>query len=102
MGDLPVMNMNDADGRQAQGMTYVDSLAQNNAKFSYRIRKNHFWRLLLLFRCCFWRRKEKSLEASPRISNFEISDDENITINWEFPQEAEKDIASFELLHSGN
>ena len=34
------------------------------------------------------------------MSNFEISEDENITINWEFPQEAEKDIASFELLHS--
>ena len=100
LGDLPVMNMNDSDGRQAQGMTYVDSLKQNNAKFSYRIRGKTIFGDYGPYSDVVSGEGKKSLEASPRISNFEISEDENITINWEFPQEAEKDIASFELLHS--
>ncbi|WP_144280853.1 fibronectin type III domain-containing protein [Chryseobacterium echinoideorum] len=100
LGDLPVMNMNDADGRQAQGMTFVDSLAQNNSKFSYRIRGKTIFGDYGPYSDNVSGEGKKSLETTPRISNFKIAEDENITINWEFPQEAEKDIASFELLHS--
>lgn len=100
LGDLPVMNMNDADGRQAQGMTFVDSLAQNNAKFSYRIRGKTIFGDYGPYSDVVSGAGKKSLETTPRISNFKIAEDEQITINWEFPKEAEKDIASFELLHS--
>lgn len=100
LGDLPVMNMNDADGRQAQGMTFVDSLAQNNAKFSYRIRGKTIFGDYGPYSDVVSGEGKKSLETTPRISNFKIAKDETITINWEFPKEAEKDIASFELLHS--
>lgn len=101
LGDLPVMNMNDSDGRQAQGMTYVDSLKQNNAKFSYRIRGKTIFGDYGPYSEAVSGEGKKSLEASPRISNFNIAENqEDITINWEFPKEAEKDIASFELLHS--
>ncbi|PWN59010.1 fibronectin type III domain-containing protein [Chryseobacterium viscerum] len=100
LGDLPVMNMNDADGRQAQGMTFVDSLAQNNSKFSYRIRGKTIFGDYGPYSDAVSGEGKKSLETTPRISNFKIAEDEQITINWEFPKEAEKDIASFELLHS--
>lgn len=100
LGDLPVMNMNDADGRQAQGMTFVDSLAQNNSKFSYRIRGKTIFGDYGPYSDAVSGEGKKTLETTPRISNFKIAEDENITINWEFPQEAEKDITSFELLHS--
>lgn len=101
LGDLPVMNMNDSEGRQAQGMTYVDSLKQNNAKFSYRIRGKTIFGDYGPYSDAVSGEGKKSLEASPRISNFTISENqEDITINWEFPQEAEKDIVFFELLHS--
>ncbi|MCY0976641.1 hypothetical protein PGH12_05690 [Chryseobacterium wangxinyae] len=100
LGDLPVMNMNDADGRQAQGMTFVDSLAQNNSKFSYRIRGKTIFEDYGPYSDAVSGEGKKSLETTPRISNFNIAEDETITINWEFPQEAEKDIVSFELLHS--
>lgn len=100
LGDLPVMNMNDADGRQARGMTFVDSLAQNNAKFSYRIRGKTIFGDYGPYSDTVSGEGKKSLETTPRISNFNITEDEQITINWEFPKEAEKDIASFELLHS--
>lgn len=100
LGDLPVMNMNDADGRQAQGMTFVDSLAQNNSKFSYRIRGKTIFGDYGPYSDNVSGEGKKSLETTPRISNFKIAEDEQITINWEFPQEAEKDITSFELLYS--
>ncbi|REC39754.1 fibronectin type III domain-containing protein [Chryseobacterium sp. 5_R23647] len=100
LSDLPVMNMNDADGRQAQGMTYVDSLAQNNSKFSYRIRGKTIFGDYGPYSDAVSGEGKKSLEITPRISNFKIAEDKQITINWEFPKEAEKDIASFELLHS--
>lgn len=100
LGDLPVMNMNDADGRTARGMTYVDSLAQNNKIFSYRIRGKTIFGDYGPYSDVVSGEGMKSLEASPMISNFEISGEEDITITWEYPKENEKDITSFELLHS--
>lgn len=100
MGDLPVMNMNDKEGRPAQGMVFVDSLKQNDEKFSYRIRGKTIFGDYGPYSDVVSGEGRKSLEASPRITKFDIGQDENITINWEFPKEAEKDITSFELTHS--
>ncbi|MBB6329225.1 hypothetical protein HNP24_000175 [Chryseobacterium sediminis] len=100
LGDLPVMNMNDNDGRQVQGMTFVDSLAQNNSKFSYRIRGKTIFGDYGPYSDVVSGAGKKSLEATPRISDFIIDENEDIKLEWEFPQEGEKNIASFELLHS--
>lgn len=100
LGDLPVMNMNDNDGRQVRGMTFVDSLAQNNAKFSYRIRGKTIFGDYGPYSDTVSGEGKKSMEATPRISDFIIGEDESIKIEWEFPQNDEKNIASFELLHS--
>ncbi|UCA58465.1 hypothetical protein KB553_15595 [Chryseobacterium rhizoplanae] len=100
LGDLPVMNMNDNDGRQVQGMTFVDSLAQNNSKFSYRIRGKTIFGDYGPYSDVVSGAGKKSLEATPRISDFMIDENEDIKLEWEFPQEDEKNIASFELLHS--
>ncbi|GEN72140.1 hypothetical protein CLA01_22120 [Chryseobacterium lathyri] len=100
LGDLPVMNMNDNDGRQVQGMTFVDSLAQNNSTFSYRIRGKTIFGDYGPYSEIVSGAGKKSLEATPRISDFIIDENEDIKLEWEFPQEDEKNIASFELLHS--
>ena len=100
LGDLPVMNMNDNDGRQVQGMTFVDSLAQNNSTFSYRIRGKTIFGDYGPYSDVVSGAGKKSLEATPRISDFIIDENEEIKLEWEFPQEDEKNIASFELLHS--
>ncbi|MBP2617880.1 hypothetical protein [Chryseobacterium jejuense] len=100
LGDLPVINMNDNDGRQTQGMVFVDSLKQNNAKFSYRIRGKTIFGDYGPYSDIVSGAGKKSMEATPRISELNIGEDENIALEWEFPKEAEKDIVSFELLHS--
>ncbi|RLJ33281.1 fibronectin type 3 domain-containing protein [Chryseobacterium sp. 7] len=100
LGNLPVMNMNDNDGRQVQGMTFVDSLAQNTTEFSYRIRGKTIFGDYGPYSDIVSGAGKKSLEATPRISNVIIDEDESIKLEWEFPKEDEKNIASFELLHS--
>ncbi|NML72089.1 hypothetical protein HHL23_20180 [Chryseobacterium sp. RP-3-3] len=100
LGDLPVMNMNDNDGRQVQGMTFVDSLAQNTSTFSYRIRGKTIFGDYGPYSDVVSGAGKKNLEATPRISDFIIDENEEIKLEWEFPQEDEKNIASFELLHS--
>ncbi|GHV14884.1 hypothetical protein FACS1894169_04720 [Bacteroidia bacterium] len=101
LGDLPVMNMNDKPDRPATGMIYVDSLAQNDQNYSYRIRGKTIFGEYGPYSDIVSGRGKKTLETTPRIKSFDIAqDNETITINWEFLQEAEKDINSFELLHS--
>lgn len=100
LGNLPVMNMNDTEGKQAQGMVFIDSLAQNNAKFSYRIRGKTIFGDYGPYSEIVSGEGKKSLETSPKIVDFTIDANENITITWDFPQTAEQEITSFELLHS--
>lgn len=102
LGDLPVMNMNDKPDREATGLIYVDSLAQNDQNYSYRIRGKTLFGEYGPYSDVVSGKGKKTLETSPRIKSFDIAQDETITLNWEFPQEAEKDIDSFELLHSEN
>jgi hypothetical protein len=44
--------------------------------------------------------QEKSLEATPRISDFMIDENEEIKLEWEFPQEDEKNICIVRIIHS--
>lgn len=96
LGDLPVMSMNN----DSNGMIYIDSIAQNNKNYSYRIRGKTIFGEYGPYSDIISGLGIKSLEHTPRIISFDIDDNDIIKINWEFPKEAEKDISGFELLHS--
>lgn len=96
LGDLPVMSMNN----DSNGMIYIDSIAQNNKNYSYRIRGKTIFGEYGPYSDIISGLGRKSLEHTPRIISFDIDDNDIIKINWEFPKEAEKDISGFELLHS--
>lgn len=100
LGDLPVMNMNDKDDKPAQGMVYIDSLAQNNKNYAYRIRGKNIFGEYGPYSQIVSGMGIKALENAPRIVNFNIQNNEDITLNWEFSTDAEKDIIGFELIHS--
>lgn len=100
LSDLPVMNMNDKDDKPAQGMVYIDSLAQNNKNYAYRIRGKNIFGEFGPYSEVVSGAGLKALEDAPRIKNFDLKNNEDITLNWEFPVEAEKDITGFELIHS--
>ncbi|TDM00468.1 MAG: hypothetical protein C4K58_04480 [Flavobacteriaceae bacterium] len=100
MGDLPVVNMNDSGNNMAQAMVFVDSLSTNNLSYSYRIRGKTIFGDYGPYSDVVSGMGKRSLEASPRITHFDIDPQEKINITWDFPKEAEKDISSFELLYS--
>ena len=100
LGDLPVMNMNDKDGKPAQGMTYADSLAQNNVQYSYRIRGKTIFGDYGPYSEIVSGAGKKAMEAAPMIKNFDVISDDLVKIEWEFPKESENQIVGFELLHS--
>lgn len=100
LGDLPIMNMNDKDGKPAQGMTYADSLAQNNIQYSYRIRGKTIFGDYGPYSEIVSGAGKKAMEAAPMIKNFDVIGDDLVKIEWEFPKESENQIVGFELLHS--
>lgn len=100
LNNLPVMNMNDTDTKQTQGMIYVDSLAQNGKLAHYRIRGKTIFGDFGPYSDIVSGSGKADLQISPIIDKFNILENEDISIHWEFPKESEKDITSFELLHS--
>jgi len=100
LGDVPVMNMNDQSGKQAPGMIYIDSLTQNGKNYSYRIRGKTIFGEYGPYSNIISGAGKKGVEAAPRITSAVIGKDETVKLDWEFPQEAEKDITSFELIYS--
>ncbi len=100
LGDLPIMNMNDNGGKQAQGIVFVDSLAQNNTLYRYRIRGKTIFGDYGPYSNEVSGKGRKKLGVTPHILKFSIAEDESIKIDWDFPKEAEKEITSFQLLHS--
>ena len=100
LGDLPIMNMNDKDGKPAQGMTYTDSLAQNNVQYSYRIRGKTIFGDYGPYSEIVSGAGKKAMETAPMIKNFDVISDDLVKIEWEFPKESENQIVGFELLHS--
>lgn len=98
--DLPVMNMNDKENKQAQGLALIDSLKQNNSKYSYRIRGKTIFGEYGPYSNTVSGESIKSIEANPQISDVELSKNQDIKITWQFSSESEKDILAFELLHS--
>ncbi|MDO5614762.1 MAG: hypothetical protein Q4G16_01120 [Cruoricaptor ignavus] len=100
LSNLPIMNMNDTEGKQAQGMVFVDSLAQNNKQIAYRIRGKTIFGDYGPYSDIVSGEGRKSLETSPSILNFDIDEEETVTITWDFPKESENEISSFGLLHS--
>lgn len=100
LSNLPVMNMNNTERKEARGMFYVDSLAQNNKQVAYRIRGKTIFGEYGPYSNIVSGEGINRLEKSPVITNYNIGENENITITWEFPKESENEITGFQLLHS--
>ncbi len=96
LGNLPVMQMSP----DAPGMLYIDSLKQNDIECRYRIRGKTIFGNFGPYSEIISGVGKNGLKYSPKITNYKITKDETISIQWEYPKEAEKDIIGFELLHS--
>lgn len=100
LGDTPAVNMNDKPGKPTKRMFYVDSLAQNNRKYYYRIQGINSFGEKGTYSDVQTAMGKKVLAFVPHITNYTIHEDQSATIEWEFLQEGESEITRFELLRS--
>ncbi len=97
LGDTPLVNLNDKPEAPAKRMYYIDTLAQNNKKYYYRV----------LGVSPFGEEGQPSdvvsgqgteeLTFTPHIRKYELLDNGGARIEWEFPKEGEKAITGFHL-----
>lgn len=95
ISDLPVVQMKS----NAQGMVYIDSLSQNDKKYSYRIKGKTIFGEFGPYSEIVVGEGVATIAHPPRITKYDINDND-VNLYWEFPENNEKDISGFRLFHS--
>lgn len=98
----PLVNLNDKPNAPAKRMYYIDSLAQNNKIYYYRVNGVSPFSEKGAYSDVISGQGQPSLLVTPRINNFRFNENDpnEVTIYWEFPTEAEQTITHFELNQS--
>ncbi len=97
LGDIPLVNLSDKSESRTQRMQYVDTLAQNDKMYYYRVRGISPFGEESLPSEIVSAKGFKKLSALPHISKYTIEDSNKLNIEWEFLKEAESEITGFEL-----
>lgn len=97
LGDTPLVNMNDKPNAPARRMFYIDTIAQNNKTYSYRVQGISPFGELSPYSEIVSAQGIKKLEAVAHISGHNFDATGGVDIAWEFPEEAEKEITEFQL-----
>ncbi|WP_411029856.1 fibronectin type III domain-containing protein [Spongiimicrobium sp. 3-5] len=94
----PLVNLNDKPEAPAKRMFYVDSLAQNNKVYHYRVNGISPFGEQGPFSEIISGKGQPVLPFTPRISDFEFTEKPNeAVIKWEFPKEGEAITEKFQL-----
>ncbi|TWP29242.1 hypothetical protein ETU08_08130 [Apibacter muscae] len=101
LSETPLVNVYDTSDSPAKRMYYIDTLAQNDRKYYYRVygispfgEKGENSKIVS-------GSGVSSLQNTPAITSYEFTTNENeAVIEWEFPKESEKDIEKFQLNRS--
>ncbi|WP_158837576.1 fibronectin type III domain-containing protein [Polaribacter sp. L3A8] len=97
----PLLNINDKPHAPAKRMYYVDSLAQNDKKYFYRVNGISSFGETGAYSDTISGVGKPVLPFTPKISDFKFTNSENeAIIYWEFPKEGEKVTAKFQLNHA--
>ncbi|GAA4111726.1 hypothetical protein GCM10022393_09590 [Aquimarina addita] len=100
LGDTPLVNMNDKPNAPARRMFYIDTIAQNDTTYSYRVQGISPFGELSPYSEVVSAAGIKKLEAVAHISGHSFDDIGGVDITWEFPKEAEQEITEFQLLRA--
>lgn len=97
LSNLPLVNLNNSKDNPAKRMYYMDTIPQNNKKYHYRV----------LGISPFGEKSKASesisgmgvkvLSHNPFITRHELKGETAAKITWEFPIEAENEVAEFQL-----
>lgn len=97
LDDLPLVNLNNTEDSPTKRMYYVDTLAQNNKKYYYRVLGVSPFGEQGKPSKPIVGQGQKALTATPFITNHKLIGDTNADIFWEFPKEKEPEVAEFQI-----
>ncbi|MCH5597964.1 fibronectin type III domain-containing protein [Niabella ginsengisoli] len=102
ISDIPVVNMNEKEGRTPNSMYYVDSLANNETDYYYRVRGITIFGETSPPSDTVQGRGKKVVAFVPNIESTEILNDSTVKLNWDFPTEGTPYLDHFEVELSPN
>lgn len=100
--NAPIVNMNEQKGVSSKRLFYVDTLAQNDKTYHYKLygisafgEKGQISKVLTA-------KGIHDVFLSTRIADYKIDKDNTVLLEWEYPKDLEDFIAGFEIDHSEN
>ncbi len=101
LDDIPVANMSEREKDPSDRMFYMDSIAQNNKEYQYRIKGISAFGKIGPPSEIAKGMGTKPLGHNPAITATQLSQDEQTaTLTWEFPEEGMETLSHFELHRS--
>ena len=97
LGDLPVVNLNNSKDNPAKRMYYMDTIPQNDKTYHYRVLGVSPFGEIGKASESISGMGVISLTHNPFIINHELQGETAAKITWEFPVEAENEVAEFQL-----
>ena len=100
--NAPIVNMNEQKGVQSKRLFYVDTLAQNDKTYHYKLygisafgEKGQASKVITA-------KGIHDVFLPSRIEDYKIEKDNSVVLQWEYPKELENHITGFEINHSEN
>lgn len=97
LGDIPLVNLNDKEDKPAKRMYYVDTIAQNNKKYHYRVVGVSPFSEESKPSEVVSASGTKKLEFTAFIETHKLDNENGVLLKWEFPEEGESQIQEFQL-----
>ncbi|SNB08439.1 conserved hypothetical protein [Flavobacterium psychrophilum] len=92
--------MNEQKGVQSKRLFYVDTLAQNDKTYHYKLYGISAFGEKGQASKVFTAKGIHDVFLPSRIENYKIAKDNSVVLEWEYPKELENHIAGFEINHS--
>ena len=100
--NAPIVNMNEQKGVKSKRLFYVDTLAQNDKTYHYKLYGINAFGEKGQASKVITAKGIHDVFLPTRIEDYKIAKDNSVVLQWEYPKELENHIAGFEINHSEN
>lgn len=97
LSNTPLTNLNDKPDAPAKRMYHIDTIPQNDIKYHYRVYGVSPFGEKGLFSKTTSAAGIASLIATPRLSDYTIKDNNEVILQWEYPNEAEQHVSHYQI-----
>lgn len=97
VSEIPLTNLNDKPNAPAKRMYHIDTIAQNDILYHYRVQGISPFGEKGLFSKTISASGITALIATPRLVDYVIKDTNEVTLEWEYPKEAEAHVSYYQI-----